>query len=80
MCASVPFTRYDDDKDDNTDQQVFGQVDGGQGDEGDDDDSPAKCVCLLQGGRHQTLPIWQLLLPATPAPPLYHLDLSACTH
>ena len=38
---------------------------------------PSVCVCLLQGGRHQTLPIWQLLLPATPAPPLYHLDLSA---
>ena len=48
MCASVPFTRFDDD---NTDCQVFGQVDGGQGDEGDDD-SAAKCVCVCykEGG------------------------------
>ena len=53
MCfCSVPFTRYDDDKDDNTDWQVFGQVNDDQGDEGDDDDSPAKCVCVCykEGG------------------------------
>ena len=53
MCfSSVPFTRYDDDKDDNTDWQVFGRVNDDQGDEGDDDDSPAKCVCVCykEGG------------------------------
>ena len=34
ICAFVPFTRFDDDI---TDWQVFGQVDGGQGDEVGDD-------------------------------------------
>ena len=79
MCASVPFTRFDDD---NTDCQVFGQVDGSQhGEGGDDDDSAAKCVCVCyKEGGIKRFPFGSCCSQQTPAPPLYHLDLSACTH